>query len=72
MYVHMGFQRPIAFKTIIEIQIKNGDITSKEDLSKKMENKRTLNANEGASPRSDSKNDIKNWVEKTFSLEYDF
>jgi len=72
MYVHMGFQRPIAYKTIIEIQMKDGEIISERDLSKEMEEKRILNANEGASPRSDSQNDIEKWVNKTFSLDYDF
>ena len=72
MYVHMGFQRPMAFKTIIEIKMKDGKIISEKDLSKEMEEKRIKNVYEGASPRSDSKSDIKNWVEETFSLDYDF
>ena len=72
MYVHRGFQRPIAYKTIIEIQMKDGNIISERDLSKEMEEKRIFNADEGVSPRSDSQNDIENWVKKTFSLDYDF
>ncbi len=72
MYIHMGFQRPMAYKTIIEIQIKDGEIISERDLSKEMEEKRIFNENEGVSPRSDSQNDIENWVNKTFSLDYDF
>jgi len=72
MYVHMGFQRPMAYKTIIEIQMKDGEIISERDLSKEMEEKRIFNENEGVSPRSDSQNDIENWVNKTFSLDYDF
>ena len=72
MYVHMGFQRPMAYKIIIEIQMKEGEIISERDLSKEMEEKRIFNADEGVSPRSDSQNDIENWVKKTFSLDYDF
>ncbi len=72
MYVHMGFQRPIAFETVVEINAENGEIISVKDLSKQIEEYRNQNANKGAQPRSDSQNDIKKWVNETFSLDYDF
>ncbi len=71
MYVHMGFQRPMAFKTVVEIDIKNGEIISLKDLSKKMENLRKKDLYKGAQPQSDSKRDIEEWVKQTFSLDYD-
>jgi hypothetical protein len=71
MYVHMGFQRPIAFKIVVEIEMKNGEIISIKDLSKQMEDKRKKDQYKGAQPHSNSKKDIEKWIEKTFSLDYD-
>ncbi|GAG79916.1 unnamed protein product, partial [marine sediment metagenome] len=45
MYVHMGFQRPIAFETVVEIDVKSGEIISVRDLSKQMEEYRDQNPN---------------------------
>ena len=70
MYVHMGFQRPMAFKTVVEIQVENGNITEIRDLSEKMEEERKKDVYKGAQPRSNSREDIENWVKKTFSLDY--
>ena len=72
MYVHMGFQRPIAFETVVEINVERGEIISVKDLSKQMEDHRDLNPNEGVQPLSNSQNDIEEWVKDTFSLDYDF
>jgi hypothetical protein len=72
MYVHMGFQRPIAFRTVIEFHVKNGDITLQLDLSKKMEEYRKQDSTKGAQPGSNSSEDIENWIKQTFSLDYDF
>jgi hypothetical protein len=71
MYVHMGFQRPMAFETVVEINIENGTIVHIKDLSKKMAVKRKKDIQRGARPNSDSEDDIKKWIEKTFSLDYD-
>ncbi|MFX1374771.1 MAG: hypothetical protein ACFFA0_03060 [Promethearchaeota archaeon] len=71
MYVHMGFQRPMAFKTVVEIQVKNGNIISLKDLSKQMAEQRKKDVYKGAQPQSNSKEDIERWVERTFSLDYD-
>ncbi|MHA1987824.1 MAG: hypothetical protein ACW98D_14405 [Promethearchaeota archaeon] len=72
MYVHMGFQRPIAFKTVIEITVENGEIISLKDLSMKIEEIRSQDVNNGAHPSSNSQKDIEEWVKQTFSLDYDF
>ncbi|MFX1279084.1 MAG: hypothetical protein ACFFA3_06680 [Promethearchaeota archaeon] len=71
MYVHMGFQRPIAFKTVVEIHVKNGDINLFKDISKEIEKERYRDPSKGAQPISKSKDDIEKWIEETFSLEYD-
>ncbi|MFX1566865.1 MAG: hypothetical protein ACFFCV_00700 [Promethearchaeota archaeon] len=71
MYVHMGFQRPMAFKTVIEIELKHGEIIKLKDLSKWIEEKRKIDVNKGAKPETDSKEDIERWVKQTFSLDYD-
>lgn len=70
MYVHMGFPRPMAFKTVVEIQVENGNITRIRDLSKQMEEERKQDIYKGAQPRTNSSKDIENWVKKTFSLDY--
>lgn len=71
MYVHMGFQRPMAYETVIEIHIIDGNITLLKDLSKEMAKRRKKNIGKGAHPQSDSEEDIKKWIDKTFSLDYD-
>ena len=72
MYVHMGFQKPITFKTVLEIQIEKGRVILELDISKQIEEYRNSDANKGPQPRSNSKNDIGQWVQKMFSLDYDF
>jgi hypothetical protein len=72
MYVHMGFQRPMAYKTVVELHLEKGKIILFIDLSRKMEGEREENAFKGAAPPSNSHEDIEDWIKKTFSLEYDF
>ena len=72
MYVHMGFQRAIAFRTVLEIQVQDGDIITFSDLSKKMEERRQQDRDEGAQPESRSDADVRKWIEDTFSLDYEF
>ncbi|TFG30138.1 MAG: hypothetical protein EU532_01500 [Promethearchaeota archaeon] len=70
MYVHMGFQRPMAYKTVIEIRVENGTIISTSDLSKKMEEYRNVDISKDAQPLSNSHDEIEKWIKKTFSLDY--
>ena len=72
MYVHMGFQRPIAYKTVIEIHVKNGDMILEKDFSKKIEEYRNQNITAGMRPQSNSTKDVEKWIKQTFSLDYDF
>ena len=48
MYVHMGFQRSIAYETVIELKFQDGALISEKDLSQKMKKKRKTNPNEGS------------------------
>jgi len=72
MYVHMGFQRPITYETVIELNLNCGEIILELDISKQIEEYRNYDLNKGARPRSDAMEDIGKWVEDTFSLDYDF
>lgn len=68
-YVHMGFQRPMGYKTVYEFEVKEGDIIEVRDLSPKMAEQREQDPTRGARPgRGQS---VKSWIEKTFSQDYD-
>jgi hypothetical protein len=71
MYVHMGFQRPLAFKTVLGLEFEKGEIVLFQDLSKQMEERRKKNPYKGAQPNSKSTKDIETWIEKAFSLDFD-
>ncbi|NHJ87724.1 MAG: hypothetical protein FK734_19840 [Asgard group archaeon] len=70
MYVHMGFQRAIGYKKVVEFKFTNGILDSISDLSKKMEERRKEDPNKGAQPKSPRDEDVKSWIEETFSLDY--
>ncbi len=69
MYVHMGFQSPISFETVIELTFNNGKLETTSDLSKIMKDYREQKISDGKLDRSD---DIKGWITRTFSLDYEF
>ncbi len=69
MYVHMGFQRPIAYRTVLEIVVEKGNILEVRNLSSTMERRRIENPSKGAYP--DDPANPSGWIEKTFSLNYD-
>ncbi|MHA1202959.1 MAG: hypothetical protein ACTSQ4_10625 [Candidatus Heimdallarchaeaceae archaeon] len=71
MYVHMGFQRPTAYRTVIELEFDQGKLISEKDLSPKMKKRRKKNPDEGVRPKSIEEKDMHEWIEGTFSLEYD-
>ncbi|MDF1539045.1 MAG: hypothetical protein P1Q69_09085 [Candidatus Thorarchaeota archaeon] len=71
MYVHMGFQRPMAFKTVLELHIEDGEITKVDNLSELMALRRKENPDRGAMPRSPSEVDVSEWIGDTFSLDYE-
>lgn len=67
MYVHMGFQRPISFRKVVELDFNNGELLSVNDLSEQMENRRNKSPADGARPKTMKDKDVKNWVKDTFS-----
>lgn len=69
MYVHMGFQRAMAFETVFELELKDGVVIRKRDLSKKMKERRESDPTEGARPKEAQ--DPREWIAETFSQEYD-
>lgn len=71
MYVHMGFQSPDAFKTVLEIHVKVGDIIEVKNLSDKMEERRRLGRTTPDQPDTMEKPDIEDWVKDRFSLDYE-
>ncbi|MAF85722.1 MAG: hypothetical protein CL875_04515 [Dehalococcoidales bacterium] len=40
LYIHMGYQKPTAFKTVYEITLEDGRVVKLQDKSKEMEEKR--------------------------------
>jgi hypothetical protein len=71
MYVHLGFQRPIAYKTVIELQIKEGRILKVIDQSAYYKQLREKNPWKDTSPASLDKKDIATFVNKSFSRKYE-
>lgn len=69
MYVHMGFQSPVSFETVIELKFNKGKLTSTLDLSKEMKKYRKQNISDG---KLEPSGDIQSWIARTFSLDYDF
>lgn len=40
LYIHMGYQKPTAFKTVLDIALKDGQVVEIRDRSQEMEEKR--------------------------------
>jgi hypothetical protein len=69
MYVHMGFQSPVSFETVIELKFNMGKLESTLDLSKLMKEFRKQKLSDG---KLEPSGDIQAWIARTFSLDYDF
>jgi hypothetical protein len=69
-YVHMGFQSPDAFKTVLEIRVKDGMILEVKDISEMMEERRKSGQTKPNRPDSMDEPDIETWVKDRFSLDY--
>ena len=66
LYVHMGFQKPITYETVLEIFVEDGVITEIKDRSEKIREIRK-NAQE-FDPENDS---VQKFIRDSFSLDYD-
>lgn len=71
MYVHMGFQSAESYRTVIELEVKNGDIVKETDLSSTMAERRLTGRNKPARPQSMDDDDVKGWIENRFSQDYE-
>jgi len=69
MYVHMGFQSPISFEKVIELEFKEGNLLNVKDLSNKMKNWREKDISDGKLKPTQN---VQAWIARTFSLDYDF
>lgn len=69
MYVHMGFQSPLSFKTVIELKISDGALIKVTDFSEIMKDYRKLNISDGKLGPTEN---LQEWIGRTFSLDYDF
>lgn len=63
LYIHMGFQKPTAFKTVLDIALKEGHIVEIKDRSKEMEKKR------GEFKQRFESGELKQSIEESFSLD---
>ena len=71
-YVHMGFQSPTAYKTVLKFDFENGIIVNVEDKSKAVELAREKGTCKETAPRSMNPRDLDEWIMKRFSLDIDF
>jgi len=71
MGAHMGFQKPMAYETVIELKIKNGKLIEEIDKSKIMARRREEMYGKGSTPKSESDEDLEEWVSDSFSLNYE-
>jgi hypothetical protein len=67
-YVHMGFQSPTAYRTMLKFDFEEGIIVNAEDKSKEVEKAREDRDPQGYKPDSMSSDAIHDWVVKRFSL----
>lgn len=68
MYVHMGFQKPTSYRSVIELSLEDGNLRSAVDHSEQIGQMRVNNQNRLKAGRLD---DIGGWISKMFSLDYD-
>ncbi|MBD3198320.1 MAG: hypothetical protein GF317_24940 [Candidatus Lokiarchaeota archaeon] len=67
-YVHMGFQSPTAYRTVLKLDLKDGIIVNVEDKSNEIEKAREDGDPKGYRPDSMSSETIHDWVMRRFSL----
>ncbi len=65
LYIHMGYQKPTAFKTVLDITLKGGKVVEIKDRSQEMETKRSE-----LKERYGSENVLQT-IDEAFSLDMD-
>jgi len=71
-YVHMGFQSPTAYKTVLKFEFKDGIIVNVQDKSEAAKKARKKGDPKQIKPKSMDPRDIEDWIMKRFSLNIDF
>ena len=69
MYIHMGFQSPLSFETVFELEFKEGKLINQENLSELVKECREKGYTDAKLGPLDD--DYMKWIERTFSLDYD-
>lgn len=70
-YIHMGFQRPYAYKTVKELIFQNGNLINQIDYSKDMEQMRkNLNDEDIQLENKNNGYNLVDAIEESFSLDY--
>ena len=71
-YVHMGFQKPAAYKTVIELVIEDGKIAGEIDRSEVYAQMRKKMGGKRDAPNDPAdQDDVKRWIAERFSLDYE-
>ncbi len=65
LYIHMGYQKPTAFETVLDIALKDGQVTEIKDRSRDIEQKR------GAFKKHYKSGNMIKKIEDAFSLDMD-
>lgn len=71
-YVHMGFQSPTAYKTVIKFDFEKGIIVNVEDKSGEAALSREKGTCKEDHPKSISPDDLHEWIMKRFSLDIEY
>jgi hypothetical protein len=71
-YVHMGFQKPVAYKTVIELVVEDGRVTAELDRSDTYAAaRRQMGEKKDAPADPADENEVKRWIAERFSLDYE-
>ncbi len=65
LYIHMGYQKPTAFKTVLDITLKEGRVVEIKDRSQEMEEKR------GSFKKHYESGNMIQTIDEAFSLDMD-
>lgn len=65
LYIHMGYQKATAFKTVLDITLKGGQVVEMKDRSQEMEEKR------GTFKKHYESGTIQQTIDEAFSLDMD-
>lgn len=70
-YQHMGYQAPHAYQELLMLTFNNGELVLTKDLSEKAADFRKIVEKDPAAYNKNIKSDLKEYIEKSFSMEID-